>query len=123
MGLGFPIGCMGPMSPWATAEDPDDQTALGLTLIGAGLRAGRLGLGLSQRQLAWRVGLSQSAISRLETGTIQGLRLRTLGRIAGVLEASPGYEFPGGPPAPTRRLPGQSVTRSAAAASVEVPFP
>ncbi len=95
------------MNAWTTSEDRDDEAALGLTVIGAGVRAGRLGLGLSQRQLAWRVGLSQSAISRLETGTLQGLRLRTLGRIVGVLEASPGYVFADGPPPPTRRLPGQ----------------
>jgi hypothetical protein len=44
------------------------------------------------------VGLSQSAISRLETGTIQGLRLRTLGRIVGELETRSDYAFPAGPP-------------------------
>jgi transcriptional regulator with XRE-family HTH domain len=95
------------MNAWATLDDDNAAEALGRAVIGAGVRAGRLGLGLSQRQLAWLVGVSQSAISRLETGTLQGLRFRTLARIAGVLKASPGYTFPEGPPPPNRRLPGQ----------------
>jgi transcriptional regulator with XRE-family HTH domain len=95
------------MDVWARLEDAEKTAALGTRVIGAGVRAGRLRLGWSQRQLAWRVGVSQSAISRLESGTLQGMRLRTLARIVGVLEASPGYAFPDSLPAPTRRLPGQ----------------
>jgi transcriptional regulator with XRE-family HTH domain len=95
------------MNAWATLDD-DDAEALGRAVIGDGVRTGRLALGMSQRQLAWRVRVSQSAISRLETGTLQGLRLRTLARVVGVVVASPGYAFPDGPPSPRRRLPGQA---------------
>lgn len=95
------------MDVWARIEHLQESERYGTAVIGAGVRAGRLRLGWSQRQLAWRIGISQSVISRLETGKLQGLRLRTLARIVGVLEAGAGYEFPGGPPAPTRRLPGQ----------------
>jgi transcriptional regulator with XRE-family HTH domain len=95
------------MNAWGTT-DPDDDEALGRVVIGAGVRAGRRALHMTQRQLAWRVHVSQSFISRLETGTLQGARLRTLARIAGVLEAEPPYAFPGGPPPPARRVPGKA---------------
>jgi len=95
------------MPDWRVGPD-DDATALGMVVIGAGVRAGRLELGLTQQQLGWRAGLSQSAISRLETGTTAGVRFRLLARIAGVLREAPaGYEFPSGPPPPRRRPPRQ----------------
>jgi transcriptional regulator with XRE-family HTH domain len=97
------------MAPWATADDDDSEFALGLAIIGDGIRAGRLRSHLTQRQLAWLVSLSQSAISRLETGTIQGLRLRTLARIVGQLEARSDYLFPAGPPPPIQRLPDRPI--------------
>ena len=88
------------MSTWHD-QPSDDDVALGMTIIGAGIRAGRLRLSLTQQRLGSRVGVSQSAISRLETGTLQGLRLRTLARIVGVLEAAPGsFTFPDGPGEP-----------------------
>lgn len=95
------------MDLWARLDDLETAGQLGEGVIGGGIRAGRLRLGWSQQQLAWRVGVSQSVISRLETGRLRGMRFRTLARIVGVLEASPGYAFPDGPRAPTRRLPGQ----------------
>ena len=85
------------MAPWATADDDDSEFALGMVIIGDGIRTGRLLSRMTQRDLAWRVRLSQSAISRLETGTIQGLRLRTLARIVAELELRSEYVFPGGP--------------------------
>ena len=84
------------MPDWRVGPD-DDATALGVVVIGAGIRTGRHAMGLTQQQLAWRVGLSQTAISRLETGTLSGIRYRTLARIVGVLEEGPVYRFPGGP--------------------------
>jgi DNA-binding XRE family transcriptional regulator len=102
-----PSGTRRVVSAWATDFDDDATVTLGRQVIGAGIRAARLGLGMSQRQLGRRAYLSPSAISRLETGRLQGLRQRTLARVVGVLQASPGYAFPGGPPPPTRRLPGQ----------------
>jgi transcriptional regulator with XRE-family HTH domain len=86
------------MAPWATAEDRDSAFALGMAIIGGGIRTGRHRARLTQQQLGWLVGVSQSAISRLETGTIQGLRLRTLARIVAELETRSEYAFPDGPP-------------------------
>lgn len=86
------------MAPWATAEDRDSAFALGMAIIGSGIRTGRHRARLTQQQLGWLVGVSQSAISRLETGTIQGMRLRTLARIVAELETRSDYRFPAGPP-------------------------
>ncbi|HEX5588688.1 MAG TPA: helix-turn-helix transcriptional regulator [Candidatus Limnocylindrales bacterium] len=95
------------MAPWARAEDNDSAYALGMAIIGDGVRTGRHRCRLTQRVLGWRVGLSQSAISRLETGTIQGLRLRTLARIVAELETGSDYAFPAGPsPSPFEVRPG-----------------
>ncbi|MEW5991516.1 MAG: helix-turn-helix transcriptional regulator [Chloroflexota bacterium] len=86
------------MAPWATIEDRDSAYALGLAIIGSGVRTGRHHAHLTQQQLGWLVGVSQSAISRLETGTIQGLRLQTLARIVAELETRSDYAFQDGPP-------------------------
>jgi transcriptional regulator with XRE-family HTH domain len=42
--------------------------------------------GLSQRELARRVGVSQPVIARIEAGTVQNLQLRTLLKIASALD-------------------------------------
>lgn len=89
----------------------------GMTAVGDLVRTSRLNLGLSQRQLAWRVGMSQSTISRLESGTLRGMRLPKLALIIGALRLDPRFTRSGEPPAPRRRLPGQmseSTFRSAA---------
>jgi transcriptional regulator with XRE-family HTH domain len=86
------------MAPWATTDDRDSSFALGMAINGSGIRTGRRRARLTQQQLGWLVGLSQSPISRLETGTIQGLRLRTLARIVAELETRSDYAFPDGPP-------------------------
>jgi transcriptional regulator with XRE-family HTH domain len=62
---------------------------------------------MSQHGLAWRVGLNQSTISRLENGKLQSLRFKNLALIAGVLSLPPDFFLVGGPPAPTRRMPHQ----------------
>ena len=80
---------------------------LGLRIIARAIRSRRVGAGVSQRQLAWRVGLNQSTISRLETGRLRTMRMITLARIIGALNLMPDFAFPGEPPPPTRRLPGQ----------------
>jgi transcriptional regulator with XRE-family HTH domain len=95
------------MQRWHLLEDLDEAERLGATIIGAGVRRARLWAGLSQRQLGWRVGITQSAVSRLENGRLGGIRFRTLCRIFAVLEAPPGVAFPGEPSAPRRRLPGE----------------
>lgn len=85
----------------------DDAIRAGLAAIGESMLDGRLGVGLSQRQLAWRVGLSQSTISRLETGSLRGLRLKNLALIIGALRLDPRFVQPDEPAPPRRRLPGQ----------------
>ncbi|MCI0584774.1 MAG: helix-turn-helix domain-containing protein [Chloroflexi bacterium] len=85
------------MAPWATADDRDSAYALGMAIIGDGVRTGRHRAQLTQQQLGWLVGVSQSAISKLETGTIQGLRLRTIARIVAEIETRSDYAFPNGP--------------------------
>lgn len=81
----------------------------GMTVIGELVRTNRLGLGLSQRQLAWRASMSQSTISRLESGTLRGMRLPRLALLIGVLRLDPRSVHFGEPPAPRRRLPGQTA--------------
>ena len=78
-------------------------------LIGSGIQRARLNLGMSQHGLAWRVGLHQSTISRLENGKLQSLRFRNLALVVGVLNMPPEFFLSGGPPAPKRRMPHQSA--------------
>jgi transcriptional regulator with XRE-family HTH domain len=94
------------MAPWDVAEDWQVGQQLGLVIIGRAVLAGRLGRGWTQRQLAWRVGLSQSTISRLETGRLRAMRMATLARIVGALNMDPVLLADGGPPSSNRRLPG-----------------
>jgi len=103
------------MEGWSGLRELDEIESMGMRIIGIGVRRGRLARGLSQRQLAWRAGVSQSLISRLENGRLRGLRLRTLARIVGVLRIDPDRVFVGDPPAPRRCLPGQASTSASAA--------
>ena len=59
------------MQRWDCIDDLDETEQAGARIIGAGVRGARLSAGLSQRQLAWRCGLHQSIISRLETGRLR----------------------------------------------------
>ena len=43
------------MAPWATADDRDSAFALGVAIIGSGVRAGRRRAHLTQQQLGWLV--------------------------------------------------------------------
>ena len=114
------------MDYWDFEQEVDEAVRVGLIVIGQIARAARLQRGLTQRQLAWRTGLSQSTISKLETGRLRGMRLHTLAAIIGVLRSNPnGVASPGWrstthradePPPPTRRLPGQADADEAQAA-------
>ena len=64
---------------------------------------------MSQEQVAWRALVCQSTISKLETGKLQGMRLRTLARIVGVTRVPADAVLADMPPSPTRRLPGQKA--------------
>jgi transcriptional regulator with XRE-family HTH domain len=98
------------MHRWGFAVDDPPALRLGLRIIGQAVRAGRLDSGISQRQLAYRVGLSQSTLSRLETGSLRNMRMVTLARVIGAVNMPAGYLLPGEPPPPSRRLPGQDRT-------------
>jgi transcriptional regulator with XRE-family HTH domain len=111
------------MRYWEFEEDVDSAVRVGLLVIGGIVRDARLRRNLTQRQLAWQALLTQSTISRLETGRLQGMRLRTLAAIIGVLRMNPkgrasdgwkatGPAFPE-PPAPRRRLPRQERVEGA----------
>jgi transcriptional regulator with XRE-family HTH domain len=107
---------------WEFEEDVESAVQVGLRIIGDIVRDARLRRNLTQRQLAWQALLSQSTISRLETGRLQGMRLRTLAAIIGVLRMNPKGRMsdrwqataPGfpEPPAPRRRLPRQNGIES-----------
>jgi transcriptional regulator with XRE-family HTH domain len=112
------------MRYWEFEEDVESAVHVGLRVIGDIVREARLRRNLTQRQLAWQALLAQSTISRLETGRLQGMRLRTLAAIIGVLRMNPkgrtsdrwqatGPRFPE-PPAPRRRLPRQDDVEPAA---------
>jgi transcriptional regulator with XRE-family HTH domain len=57
----------------------------GLRLLGAQLRAARLGRGWSQRRLEWASGVDQTTISRLEYGRLRSLRLTRIGDLMAAL--------------------------------------
>lgn len=97
------------MRTWADVDDVPSTVHAGIEMIGVAVRKQRLRVGLTQRQLAWKAGLAQSTISRLETGQLRGMRLLTLALILGILGGGAGYAFGPPPPAPRRRLPGQPV--------------
>lgn len=109
------IGAMLPPRPFDRAIDANraDAMRVGAVTIGDAVRDLRLEAGLSQRQLAWRVGFAQSTISRLETGSLRGLRFKNLAIIVGALRLDPRIALllpdrDGEPRAPRRRLPGQA---------------
>jgi DNA-binding XRE family transcriptional regulator len=62
-----------------------------LVLFGARVRRGRLQTGMSQRRLADRAGVSQSAISRLERGVAIGMTAIRL--VAVCIELGPSFPF------------------------------
>jgi len=92
---------------WTSRDDDDPAIVRGRVTLGAAIRRARLRRGLSQQQLAWMVGFHQTTISRLETAKLKGMRFRMLMRLMGTLGAADDLALDGGPPAPSRRLPGQ----------------
>jgi len=67
----------------------DDVVDLGLEIIGRGIRRARLNLRLTQGGLERWSGVDQSTISRLEHGTLRGLRLRRFAALAAALNGIP----------------------------------
>jgi predicted transcriptional regulator len=68
---------------------PDEVVNLGLEIIGRGVLRARLNLRLTQGGLERWSGVDQSTISRLEHGTLRGLRLRRLAALAAALNGFP----------------------------------
>jgi transcriptional regulator with XRE-family HTH domain len=62
-----------------------------MELLGARFRNGRRQAGLSQRQVAWRAGVSQSLVSRVERGLATGTTAERLIRIAEAI--GPSFPF------------------------------
>jgi transcriptional regulator with XRE-family HTH domain len=56
-----------------------------LAVIGQALRVARQRAGISQRRLAVRSGVSQSAISRIERGSVRGIALLYFARLVATL--------------------------------------
>ena len=95
------------MREWSW-ENAGEAELLGLRVIADAVRRRRLGDHLSQQQLAWRTGVAQSTISRLETCRLRSMKIGTLARIVGVLDMGPSFLFANEPDAPRRRLPGMT---------------
>ncbi len=62
-----------------------DRDLHALAVIGQALRIARHNAGISQRRLAARTGVSQSAISRIERGSVRGIALLYFARLATTL--------------------------------------
>jgi transcriptional regulator with XRE-family HTH domain len=58
-----------------------DRDLHALAVIGQALRIARHNAGISQRRLAARSGVSQSAISRIERGSVRGIALLYFARL------------------------------------------
>ena len=105
-------------SSWRQPSDPEQ---IGRSTIGRAVRQFRLANGWSQRQLGWLVGVHQSTIARLESGTLSGMRFSNFARILGQLSVPPGaLLLEQGPPSPTRRLPGAPTPRLPGAPTEQV---
>ena len=73
--------------PSRTIDEPDRRA---LAVIGHAVRIARERAALSQRRLAARAGVSQSAISRMERGAVRGIGLVYFARVVTSLaEAMP----------------------------------
>lgn len=68
---------------WDRSVDVSDQRAL--AIVGQAVRIARHRSALSQRGLAARSGVSQSAISRMERGSVRGMGLVYLARVVEAL--------------------------------------
>jgi transcriptional regulator with XRE-family HTH domain len=70
-------------------SDFDATIDLGLEILGRSVRRARAQAGLSQHHLGRLAGIHQTTVSRLETGTLGGLRLSKLAAVIGALNGFP----------------------------------
>jgi transcriptional regulator with XRE-family HTH domain len=69
------------------------MVANGMELLGRWIRESRVQAGMTQSQLARLAGMHQSTLSRLERGTLEGLRLHRLASIISVLHSRLGGDL------------------------------
>ncbi len=72
--------------PYEQFREMSDQDRRSLLMLGAAVRIARHRMGLTQRQLAERSDVSQTAISRMERGKVWGMAIVRFARVAWVLE-------------------------------------
>lgn len=73
--------------PWRRATNPEWVVADGMELLGRWIHDSRVRAGMSQAQLARLAGMHQSTLSRLERGSLEGLRLHRLAALIAVLHS------------------------------------
>jgi transcriptional regulator with XRE-family HTH domain len=69
------------------------MVADGMQLLGRWIRESRVQAAMSQGQLARLAGMHQSTLSRLERGSLEGLRLHRLAAIIAVLHSRLGDDL------------------------------
>jgi transcriptional regulator with XRE-family HTH domain len=69
------------------------MVADGMELLGRWIRESRVYAGMTQGQLARLAGMHQSTLSRLERGSLEGLRLHRLAAIIAVLHSRLGDDL------------------------------
>jgi len=79
--------------PYHRATSPEWIVADGMDLLGRWIRESRVQAGMTQGQLARLAGMHQSTLSRLERGTLEGLRLHRLAAIIAVLHSRLGADL------------------------------
>lgn len=72
--------------PHGQFRDMSETDRRSLVLLGAAIRIARHRMALTQRQLAERSGVSQTAISRMECGKVWGMAIVRFARVAWALE-------------------------------------
>ena len=72
--------------PYQQFREMSDHDRRALVMLGAAVRIARHRMGLTQRQLAERTGVSQTAISRMERGKVWGMAIVMFARVAWALE-------------------------------------
>jgi DNA-binding XRE family transcriptional regulator len=72
--------------PYQQFREMSDHDRRALVMLGAAVRIARHRMGLTQRQLAERTGVSQTAISRMECGKVWGMAIVMFARVAWALE-------------------------------------
>jgi DNA-binding XRE family transcriptional regulator len=81
--------------PHRRSQCPAWLVEAGMATIGGWVRTSRVRLGMTQAQLGRRAGVSQTTVSRLERGVLEGLALYRLAAIIGALETAARGELRG----------------------------